>query len=77
MNLQKQVNFYLGVKFIKAPVYSDNEVKELIGISVIELRHLWIFSGRNCFKEAVDNLIHNGVKIDFKKANKLKIKEKL
>ena len=72
MNLQKQVNFYLGVKYIKTPIYSDSEVKKLIGVGISELRHLWVFSSRNRFKEAVDNLIHNGVKIDFNEANKLK-----
>jgi hypothetical protein len=72
MNLQKQVNFYLGVKYIKTPIYSDNEVKKLIGVSMSELRHLWIFSSRNYFKEAVDNLIHNNVKIDFKEANRVR-----
>jgi hypothetical protein len=70
MNYQKEVNHYLGVRFIKAPIYSEAEVKEKIGVSLIELRHLWIFSSKNYFKEAVKDLIKNGVKIDFNKANK-------
>jgi hypothetical protein len=72
MNYKKQVNYYLGAEFIKKSIYSDNQIKALTGVSLSKLRHLWIFSSRNCFKEAVDNLIHNDVKIDFKEANKLK-----
>jgi len=69
MNYKKQVNHYLGTEFIKKSIYSDNQIKALTGVNLSQLRHLWIFSSRNRFKEAVDNLIHNDVKIDFKKIN--------
>jgi len=72
MNYKRRVNYYLGAKFIKKSIYSDNQIKVLIGVSLSKLKHLWIFSSRNRFKEAVDNLIHNGVKIDFKETNKPK-----
>jgi len=72
MNYKKQVNHYLGTEFIKKSIYSDNQIKALTGVNLSQLRHLWIFSSRNRFKEAVDNLIHNGVKIDFKKINEYK-----
>jgi len=72
MNYAKEANYYLGAKYLKAPVYSEAQLKAKIGVSLIELKHLWIFSSKNRFKEAVENLIHNDVKIDFKKANKTK-----
>ena len=72
MNLQRQANFYLGDKYIKSPIYSEKELKERIGVNLSELRHLWVFSAKNCFKEAVNELIHNDVKIDFKKTNQIK-----
>jgi hypothetical protein len=72
MSLKNEINRYLGAKFLKAPIYSDTEIRAKLGVSLMELRHLWIFSSRNRFKEAVDNLIHNNVKIDFDKANKTK-----
>ena len=70
MNYKNQVNRYLEAKFIKTPIYSDKELRKLIGVNLSELRHLWLFSSKNHFKKAVEKLIHNGVKIDFKKANK-------
>jgi hypothetical protein len=72
MSYKTQINRYLGAKFLKAPIYSDTEIREKLGVGLLELKHLWIFSSRNRFKEAVDNLIHNNVKIDFDKANKTK-----
>jgi hypothetical protein len=72
MNYKNQINGYLGVRFLKAPIYSDTEIRAKLGVSLMELKHLWIFSSKNYFKEAVDNLIHNNVKIDFDKANKTK-----
>ena len=72
MNYKNQVNRYLEAKFIKTPIYSDKELRELIGVNLSELRHLWLFSSKNHFKEAVEKLIHNGVKIDFEKANEIK-----
>jgi hypothetical protein len=70
MNYQREVNFYLGEKVIKEPIYSDTQVKNLLGVSLAELKHLWVFSSKNRFKEAVKEFIHSGVKIDFQKANK-------
>lgn len=72
MSYKTQINGYLGAKFLKAPIYSDTEIRAKLGVSLMELKHLWIFSSRNRFKEAVDNLIHNNVKIDFDEANKTK-----
>ena len=72
MNYAKEVNYYLGVNFFKAPIYSNEELKKIIGVNLSELRHLWLFSSKNHFKEAVEKLIHNGVKIDFEKANRVK-----
>ena len=72
MNYAKEVNYYLGVNFFKAPIYSNEELKKIIGVNLSELRHLWLFSSKNHFKEAVEKLIHNDVKIDFEKANKIK-----
>ena len=72
MNLRKIANRYLGAVVIKQPIYSEAQLKELIGVNLRELRHLWIFSSRNRFNEAVENLIHNDVKIDFKSANQQK-----
>ncbi|GAX87007.1 hypothetical protein LNAT_P0302 [Lebetimonas natsushimae] len=72
MSLKNEINRYLGAKFLQAPIYSDTEIRAKLGVSLLELKHLWIFSSRNYFKEAVDNLIHNNVKIDFEKANKTK-----
>jgi hypothetical protein len=73
MNYKNQINGYLGAKFLKAPIYSDTEIRAKLGVSLLELKHLWIFSSRNRFKEAVDNLIHKGEKIDFNKANQKKL----
>ena len=70
MNYKNQVNRYLEAKFIKAPIHSNKELRELIGVNLSQLRHLYIFSSKNSFKEAVNELINNNVKIDFKKANK-------
>jgi hypothetical protein len=72
MSYKTQINGYLGAKFLKAPIYSDTEIRAKLGVGLLELKHLWIFSSRNRFKEAVDNLIHNNVKIDFDEANKTK-----
>ena len=72
MRLHKEANYYLGANFLKAPIYFNEELKKIIGVDLAELRHLWIFSSKNHFKEAVEKLIHNGVKIDFEKANKVK-----
>ena len=72
MNLKNEANRYLEAKYIKSHIYSDKALKELIGVNLSELRHLWLFSSKNNFKEAVEKLIHNGVKIDFEKANKVK-----
>jgi len=72
MNYKNQVNRYLEAKFIKTPIYSNKELRELIGVNLSELRHLWLFSSKNHFKEAVEKLIHNDVKIDFEKANEVK-----
>jgi hypothetical protein len=72
MNYKRQVNYYLRAEFITGAIYSDNQIKAITGVNLSQLRHLWIFSSRNRFKEAVDNLIHNDMKIDFKEANKLK-----
>ena len=72
MNYKNEVNKYLQAKYIKSPIYSEKELKERIGVNLSELRHLWIFSAKNCFKEAVNELIHNDVKIDFEKANQIK-----
>ncbi len=72
MNYAKEVNYYLGVNFFKAPIYSNEELKKIIGVNLSELRHLWLFSSKNHFKEVVEKLIHNGVKIDFEKANRVK-----
>ena len=72
MNYTRTANFYLGERYIKSPVFSNQELKDLIGVNLAELRHLWVFSSRNHFKEAVKNLIHNDVKIDFKTANRIK-----
>ena len=72
MNYTRTANFYLGERYIKSPVFSNQELKDLIGVDLAELRHLWVFSSRNHFKEAVESLIHNDVKIDFNEANKFK-----
>ncbi len=72
MNLKNEVNKYLEAKYIKSPIYSEKELRELIGVNLSQLRHLWLFSSKNHFKEAVEKLIHNGVKIDFEKANEIK-----
>ena len=72
MNYKNEANKYLQSKYIKSPIYSEKELKERIGVNLSELRHLWVFSAKNCFKEAVNELIHNDVKIDFEKANQIK-----
>jgi len=72
MKLNKIANFYLGAKYLTAPIHSEAELKHKTGVSLSELKHLWIFRSRNNFKSAVKELIHNNVKINFEKANKVK-----
>ena len=72
MNLKLIANRYLGKEVIKQPIHSEQQLKNIIGVNLSELRHLWIFSSRNKFKEAVEKFINKGVKIDFKLANQLK-----
>ncbi|GAB6045468.1 hypothetical protein JCM11957_10660 [Caminibacter profundus] len=69
MNYKQIANRYLDAEIIKKPIYSEEQLKNTIGVNLSELRHLWIFSSQNNFKKAVENLIHNDVKIDFKSAN--------
>jgi hypothetical protein len=75
MSYKNQINGYLGAKFLKAPIYSDTEIRAKLGVSLLELKHLWIFSSKNHFREAVDYLIKRNIKINFKLANSPKNEE--
>jgi len=72
MNISKQVNHYLGVNYFNSPI-SEQTIKEELGISLTELKHLWIFSSKNYFKEAVKDFTEKDIKINFKTANKVKV----
>ncbi len=58
-----RVNTIIGKKIFKHETVTNDEVKEIIGISIKELITLWIFDSKNDFQKMLYDFREHGQKI--------------